>query len=131
MNANKLQTHSTAHSSTERIATRQHGDPCTTPGQANPQTSAYTISGAIIPKGSVNGVPTQLLIAGDPNSLTVNALGNAFMMADTGVGSPPPLFLVKVDLTSPVPGSSPIPRSGLYGCTNTPWIPTSKAWRLP
>lgn len=94
--------------------------------------SVYTIAATVIPKGIVAGVPTQLTILGDPNSLTIDAAHNvAYMLADTIAGfhtwtpgSSLPLFLVKVDLSNPVPGACPIPV-----CPK--WFPVSVAIPMP
>jgi hypothetical protein len=95
--------------------------------------SVYTIAAAVIPKGVVGGVPTQLAILGDPNSLTIDSANNvAYMLADTIAGfhnwtpgSSLPLFLVRVDLSKPVPGACPIAACG------PKWFPVSVAIPLP
>jgi hypothetical protein len=104
-------------------------------GVAADSASVFTIAGTVIPKGLVNGIPTQLGILGDPNSLAVDPRNNfAYMLADTmpsfhpwQPGATTPLFLVRVDLSHPVIGSSPT--GGVDGATF--WNPASVAIRLP
>jgi len=92
-----------------------NGDPCGT-GTAGPA-SVYTIAATTIPQVLFNNKLTTLGSVGDPSTLTVDPIHNlAYMLADTlptqhywgkGVGgSPPPsaLFLVRMDLSSPVLG---------------------------
>jgi hypothetical protein len=101
---------------------------------ASPATSVYTIAEAVIPKGNVNGTPTQLGVVGDPNSVVIDDIHNvAYMLADTepyfhswAENSGLPLFLVKVDLSSPSVGACP---AGLPG-TGAPWTPVSTAFQL-
>jgi hypothetical protein len=105
------------------------------PGSGIPADAAsvFTIAGTVIPKGIVNGTPTQLGITGDPSSLAVDPAHNfAYMLADsTGgrkqLGSATPLFLIRVDLSKPVIGASPT--GGVNGATF--WTPASAAIRLP
>jgi len=113
-----------------------NGDPCGT-GTAGPA-SVYTIAATTIPQVLFNNKLTTLGSVGDPSTLTVDPIHNlAYMLADTlptqhywgkGVGgSPPPsaLFLVRMDLSSPVFGAGP------NGCAGTPWTPASLALPLP
>ena len=94
--------------------------------------SVYTIAEAVIPMGLVNGNPTQLGVVGDPNSVVIDNVNNvAYMLADTepyyhpwAENSGLPLFLVKVDLSSPSFGACP---SGLTGVS---WTPATTAFRL-
>lgn len=91
-----------------------------TPSTAN----AYHLASATLPKANINGTQTQLGIIGDPNTLSVDPVGNyAYMLADTNsnyhqwcVGcSTSPLMLVRVDLSS-VPstaGSAWVPQVDL------------------
>ena len=97
--------------------------------------SAYTIAAAVIPKGSVSGTPTQLGMRGDPNSLSSDPVHNfMYALADTNPtfhtwtpGSSTPLFLIQLDLSSPVVGASPT--GGVNGTTF--WTPTAMAIPLP
>jgi hypothetical protein len=97
--------------------------------------SVFTIAAAVIPKGSVDGIPTQLGIVGDPNSLSIDPAHNfAYMLADTlpffhswQGGTTTPLFLVRVDLSAPVSGASPV--GGINGTTF--WTPVSAAIPMP
>jgi hypothetical protein len=109
-----------------------NGDPCTNPGGGD-AASVYTISGTTLPQVVLGGTSHQLFAAGDPNSLTVDPAHNlAYMMGYTFVGFQRPLFLVRMDMSSPVPGSSPVPHGGFSnGCTNTPWVPVSAAIPMP
>ena len=60
---------------------------------------------------------------GDPNSLSIDPAHNfAYMLADTdpsfhewSIGSTSPLFLIRVDLSKPVPGANP--NGGIDGKT--------------
>ena len=107
------------------------------PGSGTPAdaASAWTIAATIIPKGNVGGTATQLGIVGDPNSLSVDPAHNfAYMLADTttsfhewSIGSTAPLFLVRVDLSKPVPGANP--NGGVDG--KTTWTPASAAIPMP
>jgi hypothetical protein len=107
------------------------------PGSGTPPDAAsvWTIAATIIPKGTVGTTATQLGIVGDPNSLSVDPEHNfAYMLADTNtnfhewsIGSTSPLFLVRVDLSKPVPGASP--NGGVDG--KTMWTPASAAIPLP
>ncbi|MGB8413355.1 MAG: hypothetical protein WCE23_11065 [Candidatus Binatus sp.] len=95
--------------------------------------SVFTICATIIPKGDVDGTPTQLGIVGDPNSLSIDVKNNlAYMLADTlpayhswanDHDPTPALFLVRVDLSAPVLGGSPT--------GSTQWNPTSVAIPMP
>jgi hypothetical protein len=97
--------------------------------------SAFTIAAAIIPKGNVNGTPTQLGIVGDPNSLTIDPAHNfGYMLADTETffhnwagGTTLPLFLIRDDLSKPVFGGSPT--GGPNG--KTFWTPVGQAIPMP
>ena len=97
--------------------------------------SIYTIAAAIIPKGIVNGTPTQLGAFDYPSSLAVDPARNlAYMLADTNPnphiwtpGDPTPLFLVREDLSNPVFGASPT--GGVDG--KTFWNPTGAAIPMP
>jgi len=103
----------------------------TTPDAA----SVFTIAAAIIPQATIGGTPTQLGIVGDPNSLSVDPGHNfAYMLADTNpdfhewtIGSTLPLFLVRVDLSAPVPGANP--NGGVDG--KTFWTPVSNLIPMP
>jgi len=72
---------------------------------------------------------------GDPNSLTADPAHNfMYAMADTNPsfhtwqpGATTPLFLIRVDLSSPVVGASPT--GGIDG--HTFWTPTEQAIPLP
>ncbi len=97
--------------------------------------SAYTIAAALIPKGTVDKTATQLGMVGDPNSLSIDPKHNLmYALADTepffhswDPGSTTPLFLIQVDLSSPVLGASPT--GGVDG--KTFWTPTATAIPLP
>ena len=97
--------------------------------------SVWTIAATIIPKGLVGTTATQLGIVGDPNSLSIDPAHNfAYMLADTdpsfhewSIGSTSPLFLVRVDLSKPVPGANP--NGGIDG--KTTWTPVSEAIPMP
>ena len=104
-------------------------------GTAPDAASVWTIAATIIPKGTVGTTATQLGIVGDPNSLSVDPEHNfAYMLADTNpsfhewsIGSTSPLFLVRVDLSKPVPGANP--NGGVDGTTT--WTPASAAIPMP
>jgi hypothetical protein len=95
--------------------------------------SVFTIANAVIPQGVVNGQPTQLVILGDPNSLSVDPVHNIlYVLADTIAGfhswqggTTTPLFLVGIDLSSPVLGANPSPTQ------KTHWIPNSITILMP
>src|SRR5262249_54376076 len=95
--------------------------------------SAYTFSATVIPKGDVNGTPTQLGAVGDPNSLTIDPSRNqVYMLADTipefhgwQGGTTTPLFLIRMDMSKPVLGATPANAEGPQ------WTPDSVAIRLP
>jgi len=97
--------------------------------------SAYTIAASVIPMGDVGGVPTQLGVVDDPSSLAIDPARNlAYMLADTDPAPHPwtpgagtPLFLIRVDLSRPVFGASPI--GGVDG--KTFWNPASAAIPMP
>ncbi len=97
--------------------------------------SAYTIAAALIPKGTVGKTATQLGMVGDPNSLSIDPKHNLmYALADTepffhswDPGSTTPLFLIQLDLSSPVLGASPT--GGVDG--KTFWTPTATAIPLP
>ena len=81
--------------------------------------SAYTVAATVIPKGNIPGGQQniQLLALGDPNSVTVDPTRNfAYMLADSGGGwNNGHLFLVRVDLSNPTVGGSPV--GGVNGTT--------------
>jgi hypothetical protein len=97
--------------------------------------SVWTIAATIIPKGLVGTTATQLGIVGDPNSLSIDPAHNfAYMLADTdpsfhewSIGSTSPLFLIRVDLSKPVPGANP--NGGIDG--KTTWTPVSETIPMP
>jgi hypothetical protein len=68
--------------------------------------NAYHLASATLPKALINGASTQLGIIGDPNTLSVDPVGNfAYLLADTRpsyhtwcVACTSPLLLVRVDL---------------------------------
>jgi hypothetical protein len=113
-----------------------NGRPCS--GIPADTASVYTISETVIPKGLVGMTLTQLGAIGDPNSLTIDPANNfAYMLADTipffhswTPGSTTPLFLIRVDLSAPVSGASPL--GGCDGSTFwTPASPPTAAIRMP
>ncbi len=108
-----------------------NGNPCTTnhPDSA----SAYTIAATTIPQGLVNGQMVDLGAVGDPSSLTIDPIHNfAYMLGDPNPsqhkwGTSPPLFLIRVDLSSPTLGGGPT-----GGCNGqTYWNPVSSTIPMP
>ncbi|TXH05576.1 MAG: hypothetical protein E6R07_01845 [Nevskiaceae bacterium] len=99
--------------------------------------AAFQISAGVIPQASIGGTPTTLGMRGDPNSLSIDPVGNKmYALADPNVyynGWPAndtrPLFLVEVDLAHPVQGASPT----AVDAHNNPlrWTPQSRLIRLP
>jgi hypothetical protein len=97
--------------------------------------SAYTIAAALIPKGMVDGKPTQLGVVDNPSSLAIDPVRNlGYMLADTVPAAHPwmpgaatPLFLVRVALSNPVFGASPT--GGVDH--HTFWNPASAAIPMP
>lgn len=97
--------------------------------------SAYTIASAVLPMPDVNGTPTQLGILGDPNSLTMDPSRNyVYTLADTTAsyhtwtpGSTTPLFLIRIDLSAPLFGTSPTVTDG----SGNKWEPTTWSIRMP
>jgi hypothetical protein len=106
--------------------------------------SVFTISAALIPMVSINTMQTQLVIVGDPNSLTADPGHNfVYMLGDTtvgfhcwanrgdcgfsGPGPLPALYLIRADLSQPVLGGSPT--GGVNGTTF--WNPTEQAILMP
>lgn len=109
-------------------------------GQAGSNTtadvsSAYSIAAAVLPMPDVGGTPAQLGILGDPNSLTMDPARNyAYVLADTNAsyhtwspGSTTPLFLVRIDLSSPLFGTSPTAKDS----NGNNWNPTTWSIRMP
>ena len=103
------------------------------PGSGTPPdaASAYTIAATIIPKGNIPGGQQniQLGAIGDPNSVTIDPTHNfAYMLASSGyVWDSGHLFLVRVDLSNPTIGGSPI--GGVDG--NTFWNLTAPSIAIP
>ncbi len=97
--------------------------------------SAFTIASSVLPKPSINGTATQLGILGDPNSLTIDPARNfAYVLADTQAGfhgwtpgSTTPLFLVRIDLSAPLFGTSPTTAD----VNGNKWSPSMQAIQMP
>ena len=106
--------------------------------------SVYELAGALIPMVTISGTPTQLVIVGDPSSLTSDPAHNfAYMLGDTvdgfhcwanrglcgfgGPGPTPPLYMIRAHLDSPTVGGSPT--GGVDG--HTFWTPTQETILMP
>ncbi len=89
--------------------------------------SVYTVAGAIIPKGDVDGTPTQLEMVADPGTEVVDNTHNLmyalaapnYVPQPWNIGGTGPLFLVRVDLSKPVLGACPV-------CSKQ-WLPDESA----
>ena len=68
--------------------------------------SAFTIAATVIPRGPSS---MQLIIQGDPNSATIDAAHNFFYALALDFATATTQFLVRIDLSTPVPplGGSP------------------------